>query len=341
MNKENTSGGDVNSQRIRPAQILSAVSYLNQCRSQERLFAILTGESRHDLDLVLRRFSSELPPSSRVARILAPTDSSHAFLEAILAQFGFEPFESTSDDLHRLLNVVLRQVSAQQGTAVILIEDAQDFGPRVFETIRELARNSRDITPVPLIVLTGHAALNRVLDSQGMATVAQYTRVRFDMETHAGDELPEIEALEAPALGPSFTLSLGDEFVRTIAVDRERMLIGRSHYCDIPIASRYVSRQHALLLRNPDGDWLIDLKSTNGTSVNSTLREQHRLEDGDVIAIGNHQLHYRNPVARPEVSATKPSRDQLSETMVMRSLQALRAVPDEHPEAADSTPSAA
>ena len=137
------------------------------------------------------------------------------------------------------------------------------------------------------------------------------------------------------------TLSLDDDIIRPVAIDRERMLIGRSQHCDVCIASRYVSRQHALLLHNPDGDWMIDLKSTNGTIVNSTMRDQHHLRDGDIITIGNYRLHYDNPTATSEVASAKPSRDQLSETMVMRSLQALRAVPDERPEHSESAPTAA
>ena len=156
----------------KPSRILEAVGYLNQCRASKRSFAVLTGADAHDIKAALHAFIDTLPPACRVARVPAPTDSSHGFLEAVLAELGFEPFESTSDDLHRLLTVVLRQGAGAVAGTVVIVEDAQDFGPRVFETVRELARDSRDILPPPLLVLAGHSGLHRVLDSRGMASVA-------------------------------------------------------------------------------------------------------------------------------------------------------------------------
>ena len=210
-----------------------------------------------------------------------------------------------ADDLQRLLHVVLRQGATQQTDTIILIELAQDFGPRVFETIRELARNARDFSRPPLIVLTGNADLNRVLDSKGMASVAQLTRLRFDFEAAPSRTVPAriddavADGSPVPVAQPSqasaLVLAKDEEVIRRVVVDRDRMLIGRSEYSDICIASRYVSRQHALLLRNADGEWLIDLNSTNGTSVNSKVVRQQRLEHGDIINIGNYRLLYENP----------------------------------------------
>jgi pSer/pThr/pTyr-binding forkhead associated (FHA) protein len=336
---------------VESGRILTAVNYLCECRQRTRSFAIVTGDSRRLVEHAVRRFLGQVPPSVRVVRTVAPTDSNHAFLEAILLQLGFEPFESSADDLLRLLNVVLRQGAVGQGGTVILIEDAQEFGPRVFETIRELARNSRDMSHPPLIVMAGTGALNRVLDSQGMMSVAQLTRPRFDFDSSADPDLQAADdgAGVAKTLRgksksgrvPVLVLSLDDTVVSEYSLERDRMLIGRGHYCDICIASRYVSRHHALLLRNQDGDWLIDLKSMNGTSVNSKVTEQQRLTHGDLITIGNYRLRYENPAARSELTPAQPNRDQLSETVVMRSLQALRGARDKAPGKTDSTPTAA
>ncbi|MCK6371600.1 MAG: FHA domain-containing protein, partial [Gammaproteobacteria bacterium] len=73
-----------------------------------------------------------------------------------------------------------------------------------------------------------------------------------------------------------------------------------------------------------DGDWLIDLKSTNGTIVNSTLIDRQCLQPGDVVSIGNFRLRYETTMAA--ASARLPSMqepDDLSETVVMRSLKGL------------------
>ncbi|MBM4196423.1 MAG: FHA domain-containing protein [Gammaproteobacteria bacterium] len=309
--------------------ILEAVRYLNQCHGDGRSFAVLTAADRALWQQALASFRSELPHSTRIARVPAPTDSSHVFLETVLVLLGFDPFESTADDLLRLLTVVLRESAGQETGTVIVLEDAQSFGPRVFEAIRELARCLRQQKPRPLIVLAGDSGLSRVLDSQGMFSVRELTGQRYDFNATVPTPPEEARqpAVPGPIRFPTLTISINNDPVREIPFDRERLLIGRGPHSDICIAGRFISRQHALLVRSADGDWLIDLKSTNGTTVNSRLIRQHRLEDGDVISIGNVRLHY----SRPAAATSSPTRDDapaaghdpFGETVVMRSLQAI------------------
>lgn len=344
MLKDSTVGADARAGAM-DSRLLEAVGYLTQCRESGRSFAVLTGPNRSDIQAALHCFLAELPPGCRVARLPAPTDSSHSFLEAVLAQFGFEPFDSTAEDLQRLLTVILRQ--GWQTATLIVVEDAQDFGPRVLETIRELARNARDTAPAPLIVLTGHAGLNRVLDSKGMGSIAAMLRVRFDLEEysrallHSSGWYPAADtgpAISREAVHPVLELSLNNDIVGRFPLSRDRLLIGRSQLSDICIASRFISRQHALLVRNPDGDWLIDLNSTNGTSVNSQLVHHRRLEHGDVISIGNYRLRYDSPSAETR-STPALGPDDSRETEVMRTIAPVHELPQR--EDGMSEPSAA
>ena len=306
--------------------ILEAVDYLDQCRTSGSSVAVLVSPERELWHEALARFLSARPAGSAVVRLPAPTDSNHVFLEAVLVQLGFDPFESTADDLLRLLTVVLRQHTGDAHGPVILLEDAQSFGPRVFETLRELVRAVRDLPHRPLLVLAGHAGLHRVLESPGMATVRELTRKRFDFQAA---RTASASATDSAASHPGtthavLTLSLNNDIEREIPFAGDRLLIGRGPHSDIRIGSRFVSRQHALLIRNADGDWLLDLKSTNGTVVNSRLVHQRRLRHGDVIAIGNHRLLYSNPAAAAAGSGMEVDPpNAFGETVVMRSLEAL------------------
>ena len=63
--------------------------------------------------------------------------------------------------------------------------------------------------------------------------------------------------------------------------------LGRSRECDCVLADPNVSRKHAELRRNSNGDWEIaDLGSTNGIKVNDRRVEGARLSPGDQIQIG-------------------------------------------------------
>jgi len=100
-----------------------------------------------------------------------------------------------------------------------------------------------------------------------------------------------------------------------------RVLIGRDPHNDITLPSRYVSRHHALIVVQDADAWIADLKSTNGTYVNSRRVSQQALRHEDVISIGNHRVKYLNPAAG-NAGAGKES--DLAETAIMRSLQEVR-----------------
>jgi len=72
-------------------------------------------------------------------------------------------------------------------------------------------------------------------------------------------------------------------------------VLGRDETCDISLDSRYVSRFQNLFMETPDGWLLIDLSSTNGCFVNGRRVREHRLRDGDLIAVGQHQLRFSGP----------------------------------------------
>jgi DNA-binding response OmpR family regulator len=67
----------------------------------------------------------------------------------------------------------------------------------------------------------------------------------------------------------------------------ERVVLGRDPTCDIVIAGRLVSRQHAAIIRQGSTYTLQDLGSRNGTAVNGeALDGPHALRDGDRIDLG-------------------------------------------------------
>ena len=90
-------------------------------------------------------------------------------------------------------------------------------------------------------------------------------------------------------------VSSGRAVVAEVTLNRPRMVLGRDESCDISLDSRYVSRFQNLFMETPDGWLLIDLSSTNGCFVNGKRIREHRLRDGDLIAVGHHQLRFAGP----------------------------------------------
>lgn len=80
--------------------------------------------------------------------------------------------------------------------------------------------------------------------------------------------------------------------VQEQALNHGHILIGRGKLCDIPVISPVVSRHHALVVRSSTGVGLVDLGSKNGTFVDGRRIEQHVLQNGDLIAVGDCTIAY-------------------------------------------------
>jgi predicted component of type VI protein secretion system len=102
-------------------------------------------------------------------------------------------------------------------------------------------------------------------------------------------------------------------------LNQERLTIGRKPDNDIQIDNLAVSGKHALIITILDDSFLEDLGSTNGTYVNGKLVKKHALKDGDVIAIGKHELKYINENATADD-------DEFEKTMIIKPGSASAAV---------------
>lgn len=71
-------------------------------------------------------------------------------------------------------------------------------------------------------------------------------------------------------------------------------VIGRSKECDVSLDDASVSRRHAEVRAGPDGYWIADLGSTNGTEVNGKRVDRVRLEPGDVVTLGQTVLRFEH-----------------------------------------------
>ena len=69
----------------------------------------------------------------------------------------------------------------------------------------------------------------------------------------------------------------------------EETLIGRNPTTDITLLDEGISREHALVLYDPEAEAFSveDLQSTNGTKVNGKRVRSSALSDGDELTIGH------------------------------------------------------
>jgi pSer/pThr/pTyr-binding forkhead associated (FHA) protein len=86
---------------------------------------------------------------------------------------------------------------------------------------------------------------------------------------------------------PRLVVSEGKEQGRSYDLRKDRITIGRSRESDVFLEDLAVSRTHTTINRQPNGRYLLrDENSANGTLVNGQRVNEHMLEDGDKVQVG-------------------------------------------------------
>lgn len=77
-------------------------------------------------------------------------------------------------------------------------------------------------------------------------------------------------------------------------LEGEETLIGRNPTTDVTLLDEGISREHALILFDPETDsyTIEDLQSTNGTKVNGKGVRSQVLQPGDEIQIGQTKFQF-------------------------------------------------
>ncbi|MDY7228684.1 FHA domain-containing protein [Hyalangium rubrum] len=114
--------------------------------------------------------------------------------------------------------------------------------------------------------------------------------IRMDqVESTRTRKVQELEAEDAPRLVVVSAELKGQEF----ACIRTEMRIGRTDDNDIVIDHRSLSRTHAKIVREDNGEWrVIDMQSANGLTVNGESYAQASLSNGDVVELGHVKLRF-------------------------------------------------
>ena len=106
--------------------------------------------------------------------------------------------------------------------------------------------------------------------------------------------LPALQQTEKKKEGMKLVpLSNGALEAFRIPADIESLTIGRDKTSDYRVTTTQISRVHARLFNRPDGLYIEDANSTNGTFINTKRippMNQQKLEKGDVVGLANEEF---------------------------------------------------
>lgn len=112
--------------------------------------------------------------------------------------------------------------------------------------------------------------------------------------------------------------------IQEFVLDKGTVTIGRTSKNDIVIDNLSVSSLHASISYTDDAVVIEDMNSTNGITVNDIKINRHNLLDGDIIAIGKHQILFFT-----ESAFSTAGSDNQSEATVMMSADFQKQLQDE------------
>jgi hypothetical protein len=116
-----------------------------------------------------------------VAQINQTQLSPTAFLQTVLVQFGFSPFNMKKPEVLATLNQFLVEQHVNGRKVLLIVDEAQNLSNRVLEEVRMLSGIETTKEKALRIILAGQPELNDKLNSPELLQLTQRVRLRFHL----------------------------------------------------------------------------------------------------------------------------------------------------------------
>jgi type II secretory pathway predicted ATPase ExeA len=144
-------------------------------------FVVITGEIGAGKTTLIETFLRELQTDVVVAQINQTQLSPTAFLQTVLVQFGFSPFNMKKPEVLATLNQFLMEQHSSGRKVLLIVDEAQNLSHRVLEEVRMLSGVETAKEKALRIILAGQPELNDKLNSRELVQLTQRVRLRFHL----------------------------------------------------------------------------------------------------------------------------------------------------------------
>ncbi|MDX1498356.1 MAG: AAA family ATPase [Woeseiaceae bacterium] len=142
-------------------------------------FVVITGDIGSGKTTLLQSFLGELEDDVVYAVVSQTQLSPTQFLQAVLTEFGFKPFNKQKVELLDMLNMFLIEQYAAGKKVVLIVDEAQNLSRKVLEEIRLLSGIETQKEKVLRIILAGQPELKETLESTSLKQLVQRVRLKF------------------------------------------------------------------------------------------------------------------------------------------------------------------
>ena len=179
-------------------------------------FVVITGEIGSGKTTLLQSFLSELDDNVVYAVVSQTQLTPTQFLQAVLTEFGFRPFNKRKVELLDMLNMFLIEQYGNGKKVVLIVDEAQNLSRKVLEEIRLMSGIETHKEKVLRIILAGQPELRDTLDSPSLRQLVQRVRLRFHVGPLDQHEMREYIEHRLEVAGASDKALFGDDTYKII-----------------------------------------------------------------------------------------------------------------------------
>jgi len=146
-------------------------------------FVVITGDIGCGKTTLIQKLLSELNESVVVAKVFQTQLDEVEFLQAVLVEFGLNPFNAKKVELLDMLNTFLIEQFLQHKQIVLIVDDAHNLSLKVLEEIRMFAGLETRKEKILHVILVGQPQLNEMLEHPDMQQLVQRVKLRYHIRT--------------------------------------------------------------------------------------------------------------------------------------------------------------
>src|SRR3989454_5054167 len=165
-----------------------AKAYMDYTVWNREGFVVITGEIGCGKTTLIQKVLSELDENVVVAKIFQTQLDEVEFLQAMLVDFGLNPFNAKKVELLDMLNTFLLEQFVQGKQIVLIVDDAHNLSLKVLEEIRMLSGLETQKEKILHVILVGQPPLNELIESPELEQLLQRVRLRFHLKALSVEE---------------------------------------------------------------------------------------------------------------------------------------------------------
>lgn len=159
-----------------------AKAYMDYTVWNREGFVIITGEIGCGKTILVKKLLTELQDENfLVAKIFQTQLDEIELLQAVLVEFGLNPFNAKKVELIDMLNTFLVECFQQGKQLVLIVDDAHNLTLKALEEIRMLSGLETQKEKILHVILVGQPQLNEMLNLPEMEQLVQRVRLRFHL----------------------------------------------------------------------------------------------------------------------------------------------------------------